>query len=255
MATTPPTAGLINSLDPNNPIDADKVYGADNWFRFVQEVLQTNQFPISEDGNSNGWDLALTVKASEVNSLLGITGVVEDRLNALEADAATLPSGTKMVFYQDAAPTGWVIDETVDEHSVRLTKGSVATGEPGGTIGGTYDFSAVFDSDMAEDATPGVGGHSVTDGQMPSHGHGGGGHVHSLNVVSNAGNVNLASAVTFGGTAGGGNMGFNTFSTSNNNLMGQPTTTVINVNGNDEPHSHTLTLRPKWAACIVATKS
>jgi hypothetical protein len=100
MADFPPTAGLINSLDPNNPIDANKVFGGNNWLQFLQDVLKTNQFPISEDGSSNGWDIALTVKASEVNSLQGIdpSETVEERLFA---------SGTKMAFFQVSAPTGW----------------------------------------------------------------------------------------------------------------------------------------------------
>lgn len=131
MADFPPTAGLINSLDPANPIDANKVFGGNNWLAFIQEVLKTNQFPISEDGSSNGWDLALTVKASEVNSLDGITGTVQTRLNALEADAATLPSGTVMAFWQAAAPSGWT--QVVSEDDAMLRVVSTAGGGNGGT--------------------------------------------------------------------------------------------------------------------------
>jgi len=111
MATNPPTAGFINSLDPSNPIDSNKVFGGNDWMQFLQDVVKTNQFPISEDGSANGWDIALTVKASEVNSLLGIdpAQTVEARFQSLEADAAKLPAGTVMVFCQLSLPSGWKV--------------------------------------------------------------------------------------------------------------------------------------------------
>jgi len=43
-----------------------------------------------------------------------------------------IPSGTKMVFYQDTAPSGWTIDATVDDKLLFVSKGSVAGGETGG---------------------------------------------------------------------------------------------------------------------------
>jgi hypothetical protein len=155
MADFPPTSGFINSLDPNNPIDANKVFGGNNWLQFLQEVIKTNQFPISEDGSLNGWDLALTVKASEVNTLQGIS--VTDPI-------ITLPVGTPVLFYQDVAPPTWTILQAVDEHSTRLTKGLAAGGQQGGLSGGTNDFSDQF-AVLAEGATPGVGDHTLTSAQ------------------------------------------------------------------------------------------
>jgi hypothetical protein len=124
MADFPPTAGLINSLDPNNPIDANKVFGGNNWLQFLQDVLKTNQFPISEDGSSNGWDIALTVKASEVNTLQGIS--VTDPI-------ITLPGGgvTFLTYWQTAAPTGWTQDATHDNKMMRVV------GTAGGGNGGS----------------------------------------------------------------------------------------------------------------------
>jgi hypothetical protein len=43
-------------------------------------------------------------------------------------------SGTKMVFYQDTAPTGWTIDTTLDDKVIMVTKGSAAGGEIGGAV-------------------------------------------------------------------------------------------------------------------------
>jgi hypothetical protein len=45
-----------------------------------------------------------------------------------------IPSGTKMLFYADTAPTGWTIDNTLDDKVVYVTKGSGAGGQTGGGV-------------------------------------------------------------------------------------------------------------------------
>jgi len=216
MADLPPTAGFINSLDPNSPIDSNKVFGGDNWIVFLQDVLQTYQFPISEDGSSNGWDIALTVKASEVNSLLGIsnTDTVEDRLTALENTQAT---GTREDFYQDTAPIGWTIDASVDEHMTRLTKGSVAGGVAGGTTGGTNNFSAQFIS--------------INSGSESTHTH------------------------TWSATTGGPSSTTTPESGGGDTAASQSHThTVSGTTSGGASHLHTVDLNAKWAAAIIASK-
>ena len=85
MSTFPPTAGFINSLDPANPINADFVYGSDDWHRFIQQVL-VNQFPNGNGGDGIGLDAAVNPTPDEFNTLEGInTGsTIESRLAALE---------------------------------------------------------------------------------------------------------------------------------------------------------------------------
>lgn len=46
-------------------------------------------------------------------------------------------SGTKTLFYQDTAPTGWTIEDTLDDKLVFITKGSAAGGEKGGSAHST----------------------------------------------------------------------------------------------------------------------
>lgn len=58
---------------------------------------------------------------------------------AVVAGAATFPSGTKMLFVQTAAPTGWTKDTNLDNHALRLVSGTVGTG-------GTADFTSAFAS-------------------------------------------------------------------------------------------------------------
>ena len=132
-------------------------------------------------------------------------------------------AGTKMGFFQDTAPTDWTIDATVDEHAVRLTKGSAAGGQAGGAIGGTNDFSTQFAS-LAEGATPGVGDHVLTLAEIPSHNHGGG---YVRNTTSNA--VIFDSGGAYGIASS-------------------------DSKGSDGAHGHTVDLRVKWASWIVCTK-
>uniref|UniRef100_A0A6M3KDT2 Uncharacterized protein n=1 Tax=viral metagenome TaxID=1070528 RepID=A0A6M3KDT2_9ZZZZ len=48
-----------------------------------------------------------------------------------------IPAGTKMLFYANTAPTGWTLDNTLDDKLVFVTKGSVAGGQIGGGVHST----------------------------------------------------------------------------------------------------------------------
>jgi hypothetical protein len=48
-----------------------------------------------------------------------------------------IPSGTKMLFYQDTAPDGWTIQDTLDDKLVYISKGSAEGGETGGGVHST----------------------------------------------------------------------------------------------------------------------
>ena len=51
------------------------------------------------------------------------------------------PSGTKMLFYQNTAPVGWTIQNTLDDKVVYITKGSVAGGQTGGGVHSTGSWT------------------------------------------------------------------------------------------------------------------
>ena len=69
---------------------------------------------------------------------------------------AVIPTGTKMLFYADVAPTGWTIDNTLNDKVVFVTSGSAAGGEVGG------------------------GAHSTGTWTQPSHTHTGPSHTHTV---------------------------------------------------------------------------
>ena len=72
------------------------------------------------------------------------------------------PAGTKAIFYQDTAPTGWTIENTLDDKLLFVTKGSGAGGQTGGTAHstGTWTISGIAG-----------GNHVLTIAEMPSHQH------------------------------------------------------------------------------------
>lgn len=71
--------------------------------------------------------------------------------------AAEFPSGTRMIFQQTAAPTGWTKDVSLNDYGLRVVSGAVGV-TPGSA------FSTVF----AQSAT---GGHSLTVAELAPHNH------------------------------------------------------------------------------------
>lgn len=69
--------------------------------------------------------------------------------------AALVPQGTRTIFYQANAPTGWTVDSGVNEHAIRLVSG----GGTGGNTAGTTNFSSILTS------------RTLTADQIPAHTH------------------------------------------------------------------------------------
>lgn len=78
------------------------------------------------------------------------------------AATSTFPTGTVVLFYQSAAPTGWTQVTSLNDYSLRLVSGA------GGTTGGTTAFSTVFAN---QTPTITVGATTLSTSQIPSHTH------------------------------------------------------------------------------------
>jgi hypothetical protein len=79
-----------------------------------------------------------------------------------------IPSGSVMLFYQSAAPTGWTQVTTLNDYDLRLVSGT------GGTTGGTTAYSTVFTNQTPSINVSGLsaGATTLSTAQMPSHSHG-----------------------------------------------------------------------------------
>lgn len=79
------------------------------------------------------------------------------------------PSGTTLVFYQAAAPTGWTKLTTQDNKALRVVSGT------GGGSGGTNSFTSAFNSNKTVSISISISGttgdRSLTTAQLSTHGH------------------------------------------------------------------------------------
>lgn len=160
--------------------------------------------------NLSGTPTTPTASAGTNNTEIASTAFVA------AAVAALIPSGTKMLFQQTSAPTGWTKDTTHDNKALRVVSGAAGSG-------GSVAFTSAFTSQ----ATGGtVGATTLTTTQIPSHTHptvAGTGTSQTANASkSNNVNINRSSGAT-----GGGGSHDHTFSGSSINLAVQYVDVII----------------------------
>lgn len=81
-----------------------------------------------------------------------------------------IPSGTKMLFIQTSAPTGWTKDTTHNNKALRIVSGAASSG---GTVAFTSAFTAqtVSGTTSSTSTTGTVDSTTLTEAQIPSHRH------------------------------------------------------------------------------------
>lgn len=106
---------------------------------------------------------------------------------------AGLPSGTKAIFVQTAAPTGWTKDTTHNDKAMRVVSGSVSSG-------GSDAFTTTFGSGKT------TAGHTLTTDEIPAHTHTEGtvGSITANSLGGFAGNVVRSGGSGTTGSTGGG---------------------------------------------------
>lgn len=110
------------------------------------------------------------------------------------AASAVIPSGSVVLFYQAAAPTGWTQVTTQNNKALRVVSGS------GGVSGGSVAFTTAFASKSVAGT---IGGTTLTTAQIAAHTHTvNGGDVGGSNALQNV--RNGSSPFTSSSTGGGG---------------------------------------------------
>ena len=147
------------------------------------------------------------------------------------------PAGTKMLFVQTTAPTGWTKDTTHDNKALRIVSGTASTG---GTVAFTTAFASQGVSGSIANTTAGgtVGNTTLVESQMPSHNH------------SQVG-VNAFSAANTGGQGWASGATANTGSKGGNGAHNHSFTGTA--------HNHTFTgtaidMAVQYVDTIIATK-
>ena len=107
------------------------------------------------------------------------------------AASSGVPSGTKMLFQQTAAPTGWTKDTTHNNKALRVVSGTASSG-------GSVAFTTAFATSRPVSGS--VANHTLTTSQIPSHDHNNGtleaaNHDHDMD--HGHGISNFANAVTW----------------------------------------------------------
>lgn len=85
------------------------------------------------------------------------------------AAAAAFDAGTRLIFAQTTAPTGWTKDTTnYNNHALRVVTGTASTG-------GSVDFTTAFASQAVSGSVSisggSVGSYTLTTSDIPSHSH------------------------------------------------------------------------------------
>ena len=187
---------VVQSKIPDNAIDEARLQ--------ISNSGSNGQYLQKQSGNTGGltWgtvDLT-TLSASNLSS-----GTIPDArfpstLPAVNGanltGIASFASGTKMIFQQTSAPSGWTkITSSVDNKALRLVSGSVGSGgnqnftgafaarTPAGNVGTTSNSTASFSGSVSGNtgnagastssvSTSGsVSSHTLSNNQVPSHSH------------------------------------------------------------------------------------
>ena len=136
-------------------------------------------------------------------------------------DSSLIPTGTKMVFVEPAAPTGWTLHTLLNDVFLRVTRTEADGGQTGGDT--SWDFTGASATD-----------HTLTTAEMPTHSH----------TLTN-GTLQLRSA--------GGSLAV----TGAGAAWGTSTITVDNA-GSGNAHNHGLTntsWRPAYVDTIICEKA
>ena len=165
--------------DTTTPLVSESILNGDNRIRELKTDIQTALRGNASDGTEAKFPGSDT--ANPVYRYRGLKGntaarpasgqyglYINTTLNTLQRDsgsawedvATLIPSGTKMVFYQASAPTGWTAVSANDKFLRVVTDG---------TTGGTTGGSVAASSTLAHTHT--TGDFTLTSNEMPAHTH------------------------------------------------------------------------------------
>jgi hypothetical protein len=192
----------------------------DVFSRLAKDANATRYLANTGSSNNPAW--------AQVNVANGVTGTLPVANGGTGQTTALIPSGTVMLFYQAAAPTGWTQVTTQNDKALRVVSGT------GGGTGGSVAFTTAFASQAVSGTVGTSGATTLGTGEIPSH-------LHSL--------------TGFGARAAGGSAQF-AFNTND------PSRNTSNTGGGGS-HTHSggtftgtaINLAVQYIDTIIATKN
>lgn len=164
----------------------------------------------------------MMVDLANVNS--GAVSLVSPDFDAATVNGTAIdafPSGTKMLFNQTSAPTGWTKVTTDDNKALRVVSGTVGSG-------GTQPFTTAFASQAVAGSISGtVAGHTLTLSEIPSHFH------YTVNSDTSSSPVLTSESVTYQSNGGLGNDDYHLGGTTST-----PNRGVSSYSGSGGSHTH-----------------
>lgn len=163
-----------------------------------------------------------------------LAAALQNAISAIVASIVSIPSATRMLFQQTAAPTGWTKDATINDRALRIVSGGV-------TQGGSVTFSATFGGNAHATSA-----YTLQIADMPAHAHSitDPGHVHAENIQF-ATFYQGASASPGAYTAVGGQ----------NTATATTGITATNNQGGGGAHSHNWSSDLMYCDAIVCSKN
>ena len=137
---------------------------------------------------------------AELGHLSGVTSAIQTQLNTLTTNvAAFLPTGTRMLFQQTSAPTGFTKETSnFDNHALRVVTGN--TGSSSGGESFTNLFTGVGTGTISNSISGNTGTVNLSITQIPSHFH----HMYTTGSVNAGVSSNVGSSHVISRQASGG---------------------------------------------------
>ena len=178
-------------------------------------------------------------------------------------NVVTFASGTKMTFFQSAAPTGWTQNTDDNDKALRVVSGT------GGSTGGTHALTSPPSNSHTHTNTFSAAAHTLSTAQLPSHTHGGGSLSPSLGTGRQSGHGHNTGASTsawqFFGVPMVGKKIQGYQGTQTINYAGSTTGAATGGAGSGSSHSHSMSgsvssgdagtvFSPSYIDVIIAAK-
>ena len=206
-------------------------------------------FNNANDRVITGSNTAGALNAEQNLTFNGSTLVVTGDLSVsgtISGALAAIPAGTRMLFQQSSAPSGWTKETSLNNRALRLVSGNVSNG-------GGNSFTGVLNSTVTT-GNGSVASHTLTTSQIPSHYH----------LAFRSGNhgqlrngTNMSANNYPGSGSGAGNL-YESYNISRSNSV--PNVGRTSSVGSNSGHSHGFTnpnfnLNVNYTDVIIATKN